>query len=102
MDTKSVLIVDDDHSFRKTVRDILRAKVYAPLAAAKCALFRSGNRIYSTLRSAFGGSMHGEQSITKGTESLALLILILASLVILMGTGLLLVMPNPPPATVIY
>ena len=95
MDTKSVLIVDDDHSFRKTIRDILRAKVYAPLAAAKRALFRSGNRIHSTLRSALIGSMHSEQSITKDSESLALLILILASLIVVMGTGLLLVMPMP-------
>jgi len=95
MDTKSVLIVDDDHSFRKTIRDILRAKVYAPLAAAKRALFRSGNRIYSTLRSALVDSIHSEQSITKDTESLALLILILAASVIVMGTGLLLVMLRP-------
>ena len=35
------------------------------------------------------------RSIFKDTESLALLILILASLVILMGAGLLLVMPMP-------
>ncbi len=95
MDTKSVLIVDDDYSFRKTIRDVLRAKVYAPLAAAKCALFRSGNRIHSTLRSAIIGSMHSEQSITKDTESLALLILILASLVVIMGIGLLLAIPMP-------
>ena len=95
MDTKSVLIVDDDHSFRKTILDILRAKVYAPLAAAKRALFRSGNRIHSTLRSALVGSMHSAQSITKDTESLALLILILASLVVVMGIGLLLAIPIP-------
>jgi hypothetical protein len=93
--TKSVTIVDDDHSFRKTIRDILRAKVYAPIAAAKCALFGSGNRIHSRLRSVFAASIHNEQSLTKDSESLALLILILASVVMVMGTGLLLAIPKP-------
>ena len=95
MDTESVVIVDDDHRFRKTIRDILRAKGHATVAVARRVLPRSGNRIHSILQSAFSSSLRNEQYLTKDSESLALLILILASLVIVMGTGLLLVIPRP-------
>lgn len=95
MDTESVVIVDDDHSFGKIIRDVLRATGHATIAAARRVLSRSGSNVHSTPRSAFSNSTHNEQYPTKDSESLALLILILASLVIVMGTGLLLVIPRP-------
>jgi hypothetical protein len=95
MDTKSVLVTDEDYSTKKALWDVLKAKGHASIAAVRRALSLSGHRIHSTLRGAFVSIVYSERSHGDDSESLALLILILASLVIVMGTGLLLAIPRP-------